>query len=90
MVGRLDVFRVRVELLFAHNAALADLAHDGALVAYGLNDITSTGLALCTNEGSTLRDAAEGLAEIPGTADEGDLECMLVYVVLFVCRSQNL
>ena len=47
---RLDLLGVDVELLLAHDTALADLAHDGALVPYGLDDVAGASLALGPDE----------------------------------------
>lgn len=85
----MEIFRERVELFFAHHAALANLAHDRTLVAHSLDNVSCTSLTLCTDEGSTFRDAAESLAEVPGTTDEGNFESMLVNVMLLICRGQD-
>jgi hypothetical protein len=81
---RLNILGVRVELFFAHNANLANLAHDGTLVADGLYYIACTCLTLRTDEGGTFRDTAESLAEVSCTANKGNLKGVLVYVVLVI------
>ena len=90
MERRLDVFCVRVELFLAHDAALANFAHDGTLVAHGLYDVARTCLTLCTDEGRTLGDSAKSLAQVACAADERHLERVLVDVVFFVRRGEDL
>ena len=90
MERRLDVLRIRVKLLFAHDTGLANLAHDRPLVANGFDDIAGTGLTLRADNGGTFRDAAQSFAEVACTANKRNLERMLVYVVLVVSRGQDL
>lgn len=90
MERRLHVLGVRVQLLLAHDARLPDLARDRALVPHGLDDVPGARLALGADERGALRDAAERLAEVPRAADEGDLERVLVDVVLLVGGCEDL
>lgn len=90
MERRLQVLRVGVQLFLAHDACLADLAHDSALVADCLDDVACAGLALSADEGGALGDTAQGLAEVACTADERHLERVLVDVVLLVSRRKHL
>jgi hypothetical protein len=50
----------------------------------GLDNVTGTGLTLGADHGSTFGDAAEGLAEVTASADEGNLEVGLGDVVKVV------
>lgn len=88
--GSLDLFCIRVELFFAHNASFSDLAHDRTLVTNRFDHIAGTGFTLRTNEGGTFRDATQCFTEIASSTNERYLEGMLVDVVLFVSRSQHL
>ena len=88
--GSLNVLGVSVELLVAHGRHALDLALDGALVAHGLDNVAGTGLTLGADHGSTLGDTSERLTEVLGTADEGNLEVVLVDVVLVVSRGEHL
>lgn len=90
MERRLQVLRVGVQLLLAHHARLADLAHDSALVADRLDDVTRASLALSADEGGALGDTAQGLAQVACTADERHLERVLVDVVLLVGGREHL
>lgn len=85
--GSLNILRICVELFFAHNASLSDLAHNRTLVTDRFDHIAGTGFTLRTNEGGTLRDATQGFTEIASSTNERYLERMLVDVVLFVGRS---
>ena len=66
LLRRLDTARPRA--MPCHGA---DLAHASAHVAHGLHDVAGARLALGADHGGALRDAAQGLAQIPRAADEG-------------------
>ncbi|MDH6583340.1 hypothetical protein M2161_002446 [Streptomyces sp. SAI-133] len=61
-----------------------------AQVADGLDDVAGAGLALGADHGRALGDAAQGLAQVGGTADEGGREGPLVGVVDLVGRGEDL
>lgn len=90
LIGSLEVLGVSVELLISHGRGTTDLGVDSADVADGLDDVAGTSLTLGADHGSTLVDAAEGLTEVLGTADVGDLEVVLVDVVGLIGRGQDL
>ena len=56
----------------------------------GVGDVAGAGLALGADHGRALVDAAQGLAEVGGTADERNGEVPLVDVVGVVGRGQDL
>lgn len=85
-----NLLGVGVELNLRHVSGLVDLGLDGSHVLDGLGDITSTGLTLGSDEGSSLVDSSESLTQVLGTANEGDLEVSLVDVVELVSGGQNL
>src|SRR5207245_875595 len=68
---------------------LADVAEDHAQVAHGLDDVAAARLALGADHGRALGDAAQGLAEVGGAADEGHRERPLVDVVHLVGRRDD-
>lgn len=86
----LNLLGVRVELLVIHASCPADLSLDSALVPDCLHDVARAGLALCADHGGALADAAEGLAEVAAAADKGNLEGVLVDVVLVVGGGEDL
>jgi hypothetical protein len=59
-------------------------------VLNGLDDITGTGLTLSADHSGALGDAAQGLAEVAATADEGDLVAVLGDVVDIVGGGEDL
>ena len=63
---------------------------DTSTLRKGSSDTAAEETHLCPDHGSALRDAAQGLAEVSAATDEGNLEVVLVYVVLVVCWSQHL
>lgn len=69
---------------------LSNLLVDGLHVADSLDNVTGASLALGADHGSTLSNAAEGLAEVAAAADEGGLEGALLDVALVVSGSQDL
>ena len=58
-------------------------------MADGFNDIAGASFSLRANKRCTFGDPTECLAKVLCTTDERYLECVLVNVVLLVCRSQN-
>ena len=90
MERRLNILRIRIQLLVVHGARPPNLTHDLTLMAYGFDNIPRTGFTLGTDERRTLGDPTQSLSQILGTAHEGDLERMLVYVVLIVSGSEHL
>lgn len=86
----LDLLRVRIKFLLAQDASLANLAHDRPLVPHRLYDVAGASLALCADEGRAFRDSTKRFTEVTGTAHERDFERVLVNVVLFVRRGQDL
>jgi hypothetical protein len=90
VVGCGDALGVGEDLVVVHVAEGADVAHDGADVADGLDDVASAGLALGADHGGALADAAQGLAEVAAAADEGDAEVVLVDVVGLVGGGEHL
>lgn len=70
-------------------AGAGNVRVDLADVLDSLDDITSTGLTLGADHGSTLRDTAEGLTQVAATADEGDLEGGLGDVVEVISRRED-
>ncbi len=79
-----------VELFVAEDGEGLDLADDLAHVLDGVDDVAGAGLALGANHGCAFGDAAEGFAEVAGSADEGGGEGMLVDVVGLVGRGEDL
>ncbi len=71
-------------------ARRSDASVHGPDVAHRLDDVTGAGLTLGAHHGGALVDAPEGLAEVPGAADEGHLEGVLVDVVGLVGRREDL
>lgn len=85
------------ELAKTHNAALSksslclgNVAVDSLHVADSLDDVTSAGLTLGSDHGSTLGNTAQGLAEVSAAADKGDAEGALLDVALVIGRGQDL
>eukprot|EP00262_Sarcandra_glabra_P011813 TRINITY_DN2911_c0_g3_i1.p1 TRINITY_DN2911_c0_g3~~TRINITY_DN2911_c0_g3_i1.p1 ORF type:complete len:336 (+),score=10.47 TRINITY_DN2911_c0_g3_i1:113-1120(+) len=89
IVGRGDLLGEGEDLVVVHVAEDANVAHDGADVAHGLDDVAGAGLALGADHGGALADAAQGLAEVAAAADEGDAEVVLVDVVVFVSDGED-
>lgn len=58
------------DFLFGQGAQGADFAEDHAAVAHGFDDVAGSGLALGTDHGSALGDAAQGFPEVAGSAYE--------------------
>jgi len=59
-------------------------------VGHGLDDVAAARLALGPHHGRALADAAQGLAQVAASAHEGDLEVVLVDVILVVGRREDL
>src|SRR5580704_2251943 len=83
-VRSLVLFRLGVEFLFAEDGEYLHLLNDLADVLDGVHDVTGAGFSLGADHASTFSDATQGFAEVAGSADEGDLERVLVDVVSFV------
>ena len=90
VVGGGDTLGEGEDLVVVHVAEQADVAHDRAHVADGLDDVAGAGLAFCANHGRALADAAKGLAEVAAAADEGNAEVVLVDVVGVVGEGEHL
>ena len=88
--GDLQLLGLLVELVGAHVLDLPDLGVHHPHVVDGLDDVPGSGLALGPDHGRSLGDPSEGLAEVPRTADEGDLELGLVDVVDIIGRGEDL
>src|SRR5450759_86116 len=78
LAGRGQLLGGDVQLVRIERGEAADLAHDGAHVKHGLDDVAGAGLALGAQPRGALADAAQGLTEVHGAADEGHLELPLV------------
>ena len=63
--------------------------HDLAHVLDGVDDVSGAGFALGADHGCAFGDAAQGFAQVAGSADERRLEGVLVDVVLFVGGSED-
>ena len=63
---------------------------NGPDVAHRLDDVAGAGLALGADHRGALADPAECLAQVPRSADEGNLELVLVDVVGLVGRREHL
>jgi hypothetical protein len=61
-----------------------------AHVADGFNDVARAGLALRADHRGTLRDAAQGLAQVARAADERNLEGVLPDVVFLIGGREHL
>uniref|UniRef100_J3NAJ0 Uncharacterized protein n=1 Tax=Oryza brachyantha TaxID=4533 RepID=J3NAJ0_ORYBR len=75
VVGRGDALGVGEDLVVVHVAERADVAHDGAHVADGLDDVAGAGLALGADHGGALADAAECLGEGAAAPDKRRGSC---------------
>ena len=58
-------------------------------MAHGFNHVPGTCFTLGPDHGSAFVYPPERLAEITGTADEGNLELFLIDMVLLICRRQD-
>jgi hypothetical protein len=76
-------------LLIGHALNLTDLTHQSSGVSDSLNNVSSTSFTLGSHHSSTFVDSTEGLAEVLGTTDEGDVEFVLVDVVRFVSGGKH-
>ncbi|EHM25040.1 hypothetical protein SPW_6547 [Streptomyces sp. W007] len=90
LVGGAEVLGGGVQLVVVEAAQPGDLVLDLTQVADGLDDVAGTGLALRADHGRALGDAAQGLAQVGGAADEGGGERELVAVVDLVGRGEDL
>lgn len=89
MERRLDILGVGVQLFFAHDARLPDLAHYSALVANSFDDVARAGFTFCTDKGGAFGYATEGLSKVTCAADKRNFECVLVNVVFFIGGREN-
>ncbi len=89
-VGRADLLGEGHQLVLFHGGQAADLTQHGAGVADGLDHVTGAGFALGADHGRAFADAAEGLAQVAAAAHEGDLEVVLVDMVLLVGGGEHL
>ena len=78
-----------VHLIVAQGDKFANLLVHGAHVAHGLDDIASARLALGTNHGRALRNAAQRFAQVLRTAHERHVELVLVDVVHVVGGAEH-
>ena len=90
LVGRAVDLGGVVELFVAEDGEGLDLADDLAHVLDGVDDVAGAGLALGADHGCAFGDAAEGFAEVAGSADEGRGEGVLVDVVDLVGGGEDL
>lgn len=90
VVGRGDALGEGEDLVIVHVAENPNVAHDGADVTHGLDDVAGASLALGADHGGALADAAEGLPKVAAAADKGDAEVVLVDVVGVICQGENL
>ena len=84
VVRHLELLGLFIKLVFGHGDDLPDFAHHHAHMAHRLHDVARAGLALGTDHGSALRNAAERLAEVSRPADKGNGELGLIDVILIV------
>ena len=89
LVGSAVFFGFGVEFFFAQHGENSHLLHDLANVADGVDHVSGAGFAFGANHGRAFGDAAQGLAEVAGSADEGNFEGMLVDVMSFVRGSKD-
>ena len=59
-------------------------------MADGLRDVTGAGLTLGADHGGALGDATQGLTQVGGAADEGDVKGPLVDMIGVVSRAEHL
>ena len=78
------------ELLRAQRGEVLDAVGDLAHVPDGLDDVAGARLALGADHRGALADAPQRLAEVGGSADEGNLEGELVDVIRLVRGRQHL
>ena len=87
--GDLQLLGSLEELIVTQALDAADLGVHGTHVADCLDHVTGARLALGADHGSALGDAAQGLAQVTGTADEGYLELGLVDMIHVVGGRQH-
>mmetsp|Transcript_68940 Transcript_68940/g.202373 ORF Transcript_68940/g.202373 Transcript_68940/m.202373 type:complete len:248 (-) Transcript_68940:570-1313(-) len=88
--GRPHLLGEGEELVLVHGLDHADLLVQRADVAHRLDDVAGAGLALRADHARALGDAAERLAQVAAPAHEGDLELVLVEVVVLVGDGEHL
>lgn len=89
LTGKGAELRLGVSAGGVDSAGAGNLGVDGAHVLNGLDDVAGTGFTLGADHGSTLGDAAQGLAQVAAAADEGNLEGGLGNVVDIVGGGQD-
>ena len=89
-IGHFAEAQVLQALGVVGDGQLADVAEDRAQVRDRLDDVAGARLALRPDHARALGDAAQGLTEVGGAADERHRERPLVDVVCLVGRRQHL
>lgn len=79
--GGLVIFCEDEQFVFSRVLDGADFAEDGAHMANGFDDVTGSGFTFGADHSGAFGASAEGFTEVPGSADEGDSEGVLVNVV---------
>ena len=87
---RPQLLRLGCTLLAAESPEPLDPADDPAQMTNRLHDVPGARLALGANHRRALADPPQGLAEVGRSADERDLEGVLVDVMRLVSRRQDL
>src|SRR5438874_1428216 len=90
LIGGAEILGGGIKLFLAKHREPTHLFHDLAHVFHRMDDVTGSGFTLGPDHGCAFGDAAQSLAQITGATDKRDLEGMLVNVVLFVGRRQDL
>src|SRR5258706_3123642 len=85
-----DLLRFVDELGVVEALQLANAGVDSASVPHGLDDVSSSGLTLGADHGRAFGDAPQRLAQVTTPAHEGNLERVLVDVILLVGRREHL
>ena len=88
--GDLELLGGLIELVLPQVLDPADLGVHGPHMAHGLDHVAGARLALGADHGRALADPAQGLAQVPGAADEGHLELPLVDVIDVVGGGEHL
>src|SRR5450631_1025819 len=78
------LFGFGVEFFLAEDGEDFHFLHDLADVLDGVDYVAGAGFSLGADHAGAFGDAAQGFAEVAGSADEGDLEGVLVDVMSFV------
>ena len=88
-IRNLESFCSLKKFIFTHTGKLCDLAVHFSHMADCLNDITGSGLTLCTDHGSTFIDAAECLSKIFCTAYKRNFEFSFINMINIISRRKN-